>query len=64
MGKDLEDEYINNRERCAFARHRFVDVFGSEESADKFIEIYLNEMKNPANTLFHNKFIARGYKKE
>lgn len=61
-GEQLGEEYKNNRERLRFARPELIRIFGSEETTDEFIELYLREHLSPTSTLFHNKFIVTGTK--
>ncbi len=61
-GKELGEEYENNRERLRFARPEIVRIFGNEQIADQFVELYLIEHLNRTSTLFHNKFVVTGTK--
>lgn len=60
--EELKHEAFNSKERCIFCRPIFEKIFKSSKRADEFIEMYLNEMTNPENVLFHNKFIVSGKK--
>ncbi len=61
-GKELGEEYENNRERLRFARPELLRIFGSDKVVDEFNDLYLREHLRPTSTLFHNKFIVTGIK--
>ncbi len=55
-------EIENYRLRFDFAKNTIIEILNSEEEANHFISLYLNELQNPHTTLFYNKFIAQGVK--
>lgn len=63
QGEDLRMEYENAKERLRFATPDLIKILGSEDEANSFSEMYLEEMLSNQSTLFHNKFIAIGTKK-
>jgi len=60
--KELEEEWVNMRDRLQFVSGQLLRIFKSEEKATYFKEQYLKEVKNKSNSLFFNKFIAWGVK--
>jgi len=60
--QDIEQEYINNKDRLIFAKDQLTSILGDEETFNEFSELYLNEMKKQSTTLFFNKFVAWGVK--
>lgn len=62
QGEELEEEYINTRQRLINARPDFIKILETEAKVDRFTEMYLSEMKKDENTLFHNKFVVIGTK--
>lgn len=61
QGEELKREKENYRERFKFAFAAFAAILG-EKNTHHFVQLYLEELDNPTNTLFYNKFIARGTK--
>ncbi len=60
--QEISEEYENCKERCRFARTSFIEIFNSEERADEFISLYLENLKKPESCFFYNKLIAWGIK--
>ena len=61
-GEEFDKEYDNNKIRCELLQPHLLKIFKSQKIVDEFKYNYLNEMKNPTNTHFHNKFIVWGHK--
>jgi ubiquinone/menaquinone biosynthesis C-methylase UbiE len=61
-GEDLQREREQMRERLTFALPALVPVFGTEERAARFRDLYYQEMAKPGVVLFYNKFLVRGTK--
>ncbi len=61
-GEDLKREQEQMRERLTFAIPALAPVFGGEQKATRFRDLYCEEMLKPGNVIFYNKFLARGTK--
>jgi ubiquinone/menaquinone biosynthesis C-methylase UbiE len=62
QGEEFEKEYENNRIRCELIHPYLINIFKNEKIVNEFKRNYLNELRNPTNTHFHNKFIVWGNK--
>lgn len=60
-GDELKLEKENYRERFEFSFPALAGVLGNQ-AAQRFVGMYLDELDNPTNTLFYNKFMVRGIK--
>lgn len=61
QGEELKREKENYRDRFKFSFSTIAQVLG-ETAAQEFVQLYLQELDTPTNTLFYNKFIVRGIK--
>ena len=61
-GNDLKKEIQNYEERFIFARPLLDSVFQTPNAAQKFIDMYLNELSAPKSILFYNNFVVTGKK--
>ncbi len=59
--EQLSAEIKNYEDRFAFAKDKFVQALGSDRDYQKFVELYLCELKNGC-TLFYNKFLIDAIK--
>ncbi len=61
-GRELLQEQDNMQQRFEFAHDTVKRILGSTDLANEFRERYLEQMENPCNVLFYNKFVVRGMK--
>lgn len=59
---EVEEEFVNNRDRILFAKDSLLESLGSEAAYEDFQDCYLAEMKSKSSTMFFNKFVAWGQK--
>ena len=60
QGKTLQEERENTVQRFRSLRDFFTEIFGQAEKSDEFMQLYLEEMGRPENTLVFNKYICTG----
>lgn len=57
-GIDRAEESIQYRERLTFAMPILTRILGSENMANRFINLYVSEVAKEVNPIFYNKFIV------
>lgn len=60
--EELNLEIENYESRFVLAKQVFTEALGSESIYEDFVNLYLNELREPTNTLFYNKFFISGIK--
>lgn len=63
-GEELLGEQTQMWERLGFALPGLALILGGHEAALRFQKIFCDEMTQPGNVLFYNKFLVRGIKPE
>jgi SAM-dependent methyltransferase len=64
QGKAREREVEQWRQRFESSFAFYLDVFGSELEARRFLKLYLEEARRPETTMFYNKFIVTGTRED